>query len=185
VIDSRQLVGALDLWLCMWEPEECQRYETAVLRALTDEHSRATRLHALALCDVIASPRLVIAAQRVRESHIFPDVELRAVAAVSKPLKELLEASCRLRGNVYGVETLLSRFMSFGEDREADVLLDWVDVRDLVAAARTTIDARYFGEIERRVARRGKYQRGRAANVLGFQTHVDGDEYDYIAIEFH
>ena len=55
---------------------------------------------------------------------------------------------------------------------EADATLDWVDVRDLVAVARTTIDARLFGEIERRIARRGKYQRGRAANLLGFSVRL-------------
>ena len=43
-------------------------------------------------------------------------------------------------------------------------------LRGRLAEARTTIDARLFSEIERRIARRGKYQRGRAANVLGFHV---------------
>ena len=70
------------------------------------------------------------------------------------------------------VEQLLVRYVANRDDRGADATIDWVDVRDLVAVARTTIDARLFGEIERRIARRGKYQRGRAANLLGFNVRL-------------
>jgi hypothetical protein len=172
VIDVRQLAGALDLWLCMWEPDEQERYETAVVRALTDENPRPTRLQALALSNVIDTPRLAAAAQRVSGAHIFPAVDIRMLELSAQPLKELLAAGCRLRGNVLEVEQLLARFVTNRSDRHADVVLDWVDVRDLVAVARTTMDARLFGEIERRIARRGKYQQGRAANILGFQVRI-------------
>ena len=37
----------------------------------------------------------------------------------------------------------------------------------LVGPGAWSIDARLFGESERRIARRGKYPRGRAANLLG------------------
>ena len=179
MIDVRQLAGALDLWLCMWEPDEQERYETAVVRALTDANPRATRLSALALAHVIATPRLVAAAQRVADANIFPDVELEALEIAAQPLKELLGSGCRLRGNVLAVEVLLGRYVTDYKDRHADAVLDWVDIRDLVAVARTTIDARLFGEIERRIARRGKYQRGRAANLLGFQVRTRADEYAF------
>jgi hypothetical protein len=172
VIDVRQLGGALDLWLCMWEPEEQERFETAVVRAMTDANSRATRLQALALCWVIGSSRLVAAAQRLADSGVFPSHEIDAIAVAASPLRALLDAGRRLRGNVLAVELLLARYASNADDREADATLDWVDVRDLVAVARTTIDARLFGEIERRIARRGKYQRGRAANLLGFSVRL-------------
>jgi hypothetical protein len=172
VLDVRHLAGALDLWLCMWGPDEQQSYETAVVRALTDANPHATRLAALALAHVIATPRLLTAARRLRDAQIFPEAELLTVHSVSQPLQELLQASCRLRGNVSEVERLLARFLADRSDRRVDALLDWVDVRDLVAVARTTIDARLFGEIERRIARRGKYSQGRAANLLGFQVRV-------------
>jgi hypothetical protein len=172
VIDVRQLAGALDLWLCMWEPDEQERYETAVVRALTDANPHATRLAALALSHVIATPRLQAAARRMRDAQIFPEAQLLAVQLVSQPLKELLQAGCGLRGNVGAVEQLLGRILTDGGDRHADALLDWVDIRDLVAVARTTIDARLFAEIERRIARRGKYSQGRAANLLGFQVRA-------------
>jgi hypothetical protein len=172
VIDVRQLAGALDLWLCMWEPEEQERFETAVIRAMTDANSRATRLQALALCRVLDRPRLAAAAQRLADSGVFPTEETDAITVAASPLRALVEAGRRLRGNVLAVELLLARYVSNAEDVEADAALDWVDVRDLVAVARTTIDARLFGEIERRIARRGKYQRGRAANLLGFSVRL-------------
>jgi hypothetical protein len=172
VIDLRQLAGALDLWLCMWEPDEQERYETAVVRAMTDANPRATRIQALALCHVLGTSRLLSAAQRVAGAGIFRDGDVDVIAVVASPLRALLDAGSRLRGNVLGVELLLARYVSNEDDREADATLDWVDVRDLVAVARTTIDARLFGEIERRIARRGKYQRGRAANLLGFSVRL-------------
>ncbi len=172
MIDVRQLGGALDLWLCMWEPEEQERYETAVVRAMTDANTRATRLQAFALCWVLGTPRLVAAAQRLAESGVFPRDEMEAIGVAASPLHALVDAGRRLRGNVLAVELLLARYVSTADDVEADATLDWVDVRDLVAVARTTIDARLFGEIERRIARRGKYQRGRAANLLGFSVRL-------------
>ncbi len=173
MIDLRELAGALDLWLCMWEPDEQERYETAVVRAMTDAHPRATRMHALALCYVVATPRLLAAAQRVAQAGIFRDGDVDAIEIAASPLRDLVAAGLRLRGNVLAVELMLARYVSSGgDDREADATLDWVDVRDLVAVARTTIDARLFGEIERRIARRGKYQRGRAANLLGFSVRL-------------
>ena len=170
MIDVRQLGGALDLWLCMWEPDEQERYETAVVRAMTDANAPATRLQALALCWAIDTPRLVAAAQRLADSGTFPTMDLEAVAVAVSPLRALVDAGRRLRGNVLGVEHMVGRYVSNPGDVEANATLDWVDVRDLVAVARTTIDARLFREIERRIARRGKYQRGRAANLLGFSV---------------
>jgi hypothetical protein len=156
----------------MWEPEEQERYETAVVRAMTDANPRATRLQALALAWAVATPRLTAAAKRLADSGLFPTMETEAIAVAVSPLHALVDAGRRLRGNVLGVELMLARYVSSHDDREADATLDWVDVRDLVAVARTTIDARLFGEIERRIGRRGKYQRGRAANLLGFSVRL-------------
>jgi hypothetical protein len=183
VIDVRHLAGALDLWRCRWEPEEQERYETAVVRAMTDANPRTTRMQALALCWVIGSPRLLHAAQRLAETRVFRDGDAQSVEIAVSPLRELLDAGRRLRGNVLGVELLLARFVSEHDDRQADAMLDWVDVRDLVAVARTTIDARLFGEIERRIARRGKYQRGRAANLLGFSVRLRTAAHSGVGVE--
>ena len=167
----------------MWEPEEQERYETAVVRAMTDANPRATRLQALALCYVIGTPRLLQAALRLSETRVFRDGDVQSVEIAVSPLCELLDAGRRLRGNVLGVELLLARFVSDHADRQADAMLDWVDVRDLVAVARTTIDARLFGEIERRIARRGKYQRGRAANLLGFSVRLRTAAHSGLGVE--
>jgi hypothetical protein len=183
VIDVRQLAGALDLWLCMWEPEEQERFETAVVRAMTDANPRATRMQALALCWVIGTPRLIAAAQRLGDTRVFRDGDVQATEIAVSPLRALLDAGRRLRGNVLGVELLLARYVSNREDRQADASLDWVDVRDLVAVARTTIDARLFGEIERRITRRGKYQRGRAANLLGFSVRLRTAAHSGVGVE--
>ena len=124
------------------------------------------------MCFVVGTPRLLQAAERVASGGRFPELEVRALDVAAQPWRELVDAGQRLRGNVPDVERLLVRAVTNRDDFAADVTLDWVDVRDLVAVARTTVDARLFGEIERRVARRGKYQRGRAANVLGWAREM-------------
>lgn len=167
----------------MWEPDEQERFETAVVRALTDQNPHATRLQALALARAIATPRLQAAFDRVSEASLFGADDMWSLEAASQPLKDLLAAGCRLRGNVVEVERLLSRFVTTPSDKAADEALDWVDVRDLVACARTTLDARLFAEIDRRIARRGKYQRGRAANVLGWKVRQQhNDEYEFYSV---
>ncbi len=172
MIDVRKLAGALDLWLCMWEPEEQERFETAVVRAMTDANPHATRLQALSLCRIVGTPRLVAAAQRLADAGVLPEMDAQAIEIAASPFRALLDAGRRLRGNVLGIELLLARYLANHDDRQADATLDWVDVRDLVAVARTTVDPRLFGEIERRIAGRGKYQRGRAANLLGFSVRL-------------
>ena len=105
-------------------------------------------------------------------AFIFPDGEVTELATIVWPLRALVAVGARLRGNVLATEQLLARYVTNHGDREADATLEWIDVRDLVAVARTTLDARLFAEIERRIERRGKYQRGRAANVLGFSVRT-------------
>jgi hypothetical protein len=171
LIDVAALDATLDLWCCMWQPEEQTSFETALVRSMTNAHPRPTRLQALAACHIIATPRLLAAAARVATSGLFTDDEITWTERETLERHKLLQAANNMRGNVLGVEQLLGRVLA-GGDALTDGLLDWVDLRDLVAVARTTIDARLFAEIERRISRRGKYQRGRAANVLGFSVRV-------------
>lgn len=172
MVDLKQLDSTLDLWLCMWEPAEQESFETALVRSMTDQHPRPRRLLALAACHVIGTQRLLAAASRIAERGVFTPDEVEWIERATVTRYNMIRASHRLRGNVLGVELLLARFVSGiaadNYDHEADALLDWVDVRDLVAVARTTLDARLFAEVERRLAHRGKYQRGRVANVLHF-----------------
>jgi hypothetical protein len=165
-----QLATTIDLWLCMWEPHEQTAFETALVRAMTDAHPLHIRRLAFAACNVIATPRLCAAATRFAERGLISAHEVSAIESQTLRLYKRHDAALRLRGNVARVEHLLRQVVTgTAVPSEAEVL-DWIDVRVLVTVARTAVDARLFGEIERRIARRGKYQRARAANVLGFHV---------------
>jgi len=173
MISVRELDASLDLWLCMWQPDERERFETALVRAMTDAHPRPTRKLALAAAHVIATPRLLNAAARVADSQLFDTDEIRRIEEGTLGRHRLLADAERMRGNVQGVELLLARYCEKPADLASDALLDWIDVRDLVAVARTTLDGRLYREVERRVARRGRYQRARIHNVLGFTVRAN------------
>jgi len=57
-----------------------------------------------------------------------------------------------------------------GKTASGDTVVLVEPMTGMTEVARTTVDARLFAEVERRIAQRGKYQRGRAANVLGFSV---------------
>ncbi len=170
MIDLSELTGTLDLWLCMWQPEERECFETALVRAMTDEHPLKTRALAFAACNVIATQRLLAAAVRIAERGVFAPDQLSRLEMETLPLYKLHDAATRLRGNLHEIEHLLSKQVTGCATPRETGMLDWIDVRDLVTLARTTVDARIFAEVQRRIARRGNYQRGRVANVLGFRT---------------
>src|SRR6476469_6970881 len=172
LIDLNQLDATLDLWMCMWEDDEREAFETALVRSMTDQHPKSRRLLALAACHVIATPRLLAAAARVAEADLFAVDETAWIEQATLSRHNMLKSAARMRGNVLGVELLLARVVSGAHDPPASTLLEWIDVRDLIAVARTTIAARLFAEVERRISRRGKYQRGRAANLLGFTVRT-------------
>jgi hypothetical protein len=169
-LDLGDLAGALDLWGCMWSSEEREGFETAVVRTLIDKHAPHMRLEAFALCHVLATPRLDQAAGRIAARGDFPAHVVRAVEDATRSLARVVSAAERARGNLRLVEGLVIDAVTGEIDAFGDALLDAVDVRDLVSVARTTIDSRLFSEVERRIARRGKYQRGRAKNLLGFRV---------------
>jgi hypothetical protein len=170
VLDLDELNGTIDLWLCMWQPEEQECFETALVRSLTDAHSQHIRALAFAVCNVIGTPRLLAAAARIAERGLFRPDELSRMELDTLPMYKLHDAACRMRGNLGKVEHLISKQVTGGTSALESELLDWVDARDLVTVARTTVDARIFAEVERRIAGRGRYQRGRVANLLGFRA---------------
>jgi hypothetical protein len=169
VVDLEQLDSALDLWGCMWEAQERESFETALVRAMTDEHGRSTRLNAYAAGLVIGTPRLVAATERLLERGVVSPQERSQVEREIAALREMVSTAERMRGNVIAVELLLVRLVNNPNDAAVDALLDWVDIRDLVVVARTTLDARLYGLVEARLSARGRYQRGRAQNLLGFR----------------
>jgi hypothetical protein len=158
----------------MWEPEEQERFETAVVRAMTDENTRRTRLRAYALAQVVGTKRLVDAAQHVAASGIFPATWMRSIERSALPWRRLVVNGQKLRGQTLAVEALLTRYVADPTDRQADATLDWIDLRDLVAVAQDTINARIVAEVERRIQRRGRYQRGRASRLLGSRALEPG-----------
>lgn len=162
------LDATLDLWACMWTQEEQWAFETALVRAMTDTHARPIRLGALAAASAISSSRLRVAVKQVFARGPFSPDELDAVERAAGPRRVRLRAGERLRGNRVAVELLLARAAE-GPDPAASVLLDAIDLRDLVEVARSTKDQRLFSEVARTLARRGKYQRRRAA-ALGYGT---------------
>jgi hypothetical protein len=170
MFDVRPIGGTLDLWLCMWVPDERARFENALVRVMSPGHERRLRALALAAAHAIATPRLLAAAARLGEVGPFCPDEISEIEDAVAPLYRVLDAAERLRGNVRAVEHLIARIVARHARPGDGVLLDWVDVRDLVTVARTTVDARLFGEICRRFRRRGRYQRARAARVLGFRA---------------
>src|SRR5258708_6787660 len=109
MLDLGALCDALDLWGCMWEPAERERFETAVVRSMTDEHPHELRRRALTLCHVLGTPRLLAAAERVAESGVFSDDEIDDIEIETLPLFRLLEAAQRMSGNFLAVEVLLAR----------------------------------------------------------------------------
>jgi hypothetical protein len=168
--DVQRLAGTLDLWGCVWTPEEQVSFETALVRAMTDEQPHATRLDAWAACSLIATDRLAAAATWLAGQGVFDGDELRAVEDAIAPLRRAMTAAEHLRRALTVVEALLRREAE-GTISPADhAALAFVDLRDLVDVALTTPDARVYAAAEEAVARRGRYQRARAANVLGFKV---------------
>jgi hypothetical protein len=169
----RELDGALDLWGCMWSDVERECYETAVVRTLIDDHPRHLRSLAYALCHVLGTPRLDAAATRIEPSLGTPE-EASAIELRTRPWRRLCARAAELRGSVGDVEALVRRAVVDPIDVFSDRLLDFVDPRDLLAVTRTTVDGRLFGEVERRLIRRGRYQRARLRNQFGYVTGAKG-----------
>jgi hypothetical protein len=154
----------------MWTTEERDRFETAVVRTLIDRHPTRVRLAAFALCQVIATPRLEAVALRLAERGEFSKASVRAIETAALPLAQALATAEGLRGSLRAVENLLARSVSGLLDADADRVLDAIDVRDLVTVARTTVEPRLYGEVERRLGTRGRYQRARVRNTLDFRV---------------
>jgi hypothetical protein len=154
----------------MWNPEERVSFETALVRAMTDEQPHKTRLDAWAACSLIATDRLAAAATWVAGQGVFSGDELRSVEDAIAPVRRAMVAAGLLHRALTVVEALLRRAAEGTISLPDRAALGYVDLRDLVDVALTTPDARVYAAAEAAVLARGRYQRARAANVLGFKV---------------
>jgi hypothetical protein len=166
---ERELLRTLDLWGCMWDEDERDRFETAVVRSLTDENPTSVRRVAYAACHALGTPRLSRAAAHVVYAQRLDPDELAELELSAQPYRRALVRAAGFRGDLAGVEALLSAHTRDPADVERDRLLDFIDARDLVDVARTTTSAVIFREVDRRLRARGPYQRGRVSNLLGWR----------------
>lgn len=154
----------------MWTSEERESFETSLVRALTNEQPYTLRLDAWAACSLIATDRLAAAATWVAGQGVFDGEDLHAVEQAIAPLRRAMEAARAMHRALAGVELLLRREADRTIGAEDRAALAFVDLRDLVDVALTTPDARAYAAAEAAVGSRGRYQRARAANVLGFKV---------------
>jgi hypothetical protein len=162
MVDVAQLERTLDLWASMWQPHERAQFERALERVVDGDAPLTLRLAALAACRVIATPRLLGAAERV--APMLTAFELEDVETVAEPRARLLRHAERL--DRADVMFLLEKTVRDPDNPVADKLLDRVDVRDLYAVMCATFDDAERVEAARRIARRGPHQRTRLFAAL-------------------
>src|SRR5687767_9162998 len=85
--DLRRIASTLDLWGCMWLAEERQSFETALVRALTDEQPYPVRLDAWVACSVLGCERLTAAANCLAARGTFISSDLRAAERAAVPVR--------------------------------------------------------------------------------------------------
>lgn len=166
MVDVAQLERTLDLWASMWHPHERAQFERALERVLDGDSSLPLKLAALAACRVIATPRLLGAAERV--ASMLDDMAVEDVETVAEPRARLLRHAERLQHDRTGIMFLLEKALD--GNAVADRLLDRVDVRDLYAVMNITFDDELRREAAIRLARRGPHQRTRLLTTLGLPS---------------
>jgi hypothetical protein len=164
MVDVAQLERTLDLWASMWEAEERAQFERALERVLDGDAALPLKLAALAACRVIATPRLLGAAEHAMTGlNIF---YVEDVESVAEPRARLLRHAERLQHDRAGVLFLLEKAVRDPQNPVADHLLDRIDIRDLYAVMNLTFDDELRREAARRLARRGPHQRQRLIEAL-------------------
>jgi hypothetical protein len=160
MIDIDALERTLDLWASRWEPRERVAFEEALVRALKSD-AHGTRLQALCACRAIGTPRLET--QRLHAAWRFTREEQQWAEASTAELHALLQLAEHMRGE----PEVVRFFLHNASNSFAAQLLDRIDLRDLMVAARSVDDAALRREVARRIARRGRHQRARLAERLG------------------
>jgi hypothetical protein len=170
MVDVAQLERTLDLWASMWHAHERALFERALERVVDGDGAEPLRLAALAACAVIATPRLLGAAERVAAE--LDDDTLEAVAAVVAPRRRLVGHAARLARDPSAVLFWLGKAVRDPDHPAADKLLDRVDIRDLYAVLQATDDDSLRTEAARRLARRGPHQRARLRQALDLEPEA-------------
>ena len=170
MLDEGELERTLDLWASMWLAEERVQFERALERVVDGDAPEALKAAAVAACRIIATPRLLGAAER--SWWFMEESTLADIDAVVEPRARLMRHAERLAHDRVGIAFLLDKAVRDPGNPVADKLLDRVDIRSLYAVMCQTFDDARHAEAGRRVARRGPHQRARLLAALDLPADV-------------
>jgi len=164
MLDEAELERTLDLWASMWLAEERVHFERALERIVDGEAPLSLKAAAVAACQIIATPRLLGAAERAW--WLLDETTLAEIEEVAAPRARILRHAERMAHDRIGIGFLLDKAVRDPSNPVADKLLDRVDIRDLYAVMSATFDDAQRSEAARRIARRGPHQRTRLFAAL-------------------
>jgi hypothetical protein len=164
MLDEAELERTLDLWASMWLAEERVHFERALERIVDGEAPLSLKAAAVGACQIIATPRLLGAAER--DWWLLDVPSLAEIEEVAAPRARILRHAERMAQDRIGIGFLLDKAVRDPSNPVADKLLDRVDIRDLYAVMSATFDDAQRSEAARRIARRGPHQRTRLFAAL-------------------
>jgi hypothetical protein len=157
---------ALDLRASLSPERKRTRFDASLLRALNGSASSKVKRRLLVLCYAVGEDDLLeAAASYAREARLGPG-ELSKIMLEAEPCRRGIGAARRLKGERKAIDELLWRAISNRNDREAQFVLDWVEVGDLVAVVQTHADQRIRLEALRRLGKRGPHELLNAQRAL-------------------
>jgi len=162
MLDVAELERTLDLWASMWLAEERVQFERALERVVDGEVPLSLKAAAVAACRIIATPRLLGAAERA--AWFLEDDTLAQIDALAAPLARILRHA--EKQDRAGVAFLVDKAVRDPHNRVADKLLDRVDIRELYAVMSLSFEDAHRVEAAARIARRGPHQRTRLLTAL-------------------
>jgi hypothetical protein len=162
MLDVAELERTLDLWASMWLAEERVQFERALERVVDGDVALPLKAAAVAACRIIATPRLLGAAERA--GWFLEDDTLAQIEAVAAPLGRLLRHA--EKQDRAGVAFLVDKAVRDPHNRVADKLLDRVDIRELYSVMNMSFDDEHRVEAAAHLARRGPHQRARLLAAL-------------------
>jgi hypothetical protein len=162
MLDVAELERTLDLWASMWLAEERVQFERALERVVDGDVALPLKAAAVAACRIIATPRLLGAAERA--GWFLEDGTLAQIEAVAAPLARLLRHA--EKQDRAGVAFLVDKAVRDPHNRVADKLLDRVDIRELYSVMNMSFDDEHRVEAAAHIARRGPHQRARLLAAL-------------------
>ena len=168
MLDVAELERTLDLWASMWLAEERVQFERALERVVDGEVPLPLKAAAVAACRIIATPRLLGAAERA--AWFLEDDTLAQIEAVAAPMARIMRHA--EKQDRAGVAFLVDKAVRDPHNRVADKLLDRVDIRELHAVMSVSFDDEHRVEAAARIARRGPHQRARLMAALDLAPDV-------------